>query len=521
MERSGLDSMGVNQKQVKKETFMERFVSGMEKVMRFIPSPIKIFLWLFLIISVIACVVSLSGAVFVNPADGSDIFVRNPISKEGLQWFLNSFMGNITGYMTLGPVFVMMLGVGTCEQTGAMGTLMRTVTNSVSDKLVPLTICLIGVMGNAMGNSSIFVLTPLAGFAYLALGRSPLWGMVTAYVANISGLSANFVLAEADVIVTGITNMALESANIDIQLDVASNWYFMSVSAVVMTLTSYFISEKVINKAFAPPSPELIKEIGADTTVVTPEQRKGLIRGLIAVVVYILLFVAGAMTGVLTDEEGTISPILNNLPVVFSFGFILMAVIYGTTVGKISEIDDVIKMMMKSIQRLSRYLVLIVFISQFTALLSWTKLTSALAASGSAFLQSANVSPLALLLIFILLCCLVNIVITSTNAMYNIFAPVAVPILTHMGWHPALVQAAFRIADSCTNIMSPVSSFLYMMLDLGRETFLADEKDCSVAKWMSCLIPASLIMSVVWVVLLLVWILLDLPLGPGGAVYVG
>ncbi len=511
--------MGTSSSEHGKLSLMDRFINGMERAMRFIPSPVKIFLWLILFISLLALIISLTAGTITNPADGSEITIQNPISKEGVQWLLNSFISNITGYMAFGTVLVMMLGVGTCEQSGMMGTLMRTVTHSATDKLIPLVICLIGVMGNAMGNSSIFVLTPLAGFAYLAIGRSPLWGMVTAYIANISGMSANFIFSETDVLSTGITNSVLESAGIAVELQVTSNWYFMSASAVVMTLTSYFISERVINKAFAPPSETLMKEIGADTHAVTAEEKGALKRAGIALLGFIAVILVGIFTGVLQDEEGSIAPFLENLPVVFFFAFLLLAVVYGRSVNKITSINDVVKMMMVSVQKMSRYIVLVVVISQFTALLNWTQLTRALAAVGAEFLEKSNMSGVGIILLFILLCCVVNLFITSMSAMYNIFAPVAVPIFTHLGYHPALTQAAFRIADSCTNVMSPVSPFLYMMLDMARDTFKADEKDCSVAKWMSCLIPASLIMSVVWIALLLIWMALDLPLGPGAPVF--
>lgn len=487
--------------------------------MRFIPSPMKIFLWLIVIISITALLVSQFGGEVINPANGEAIVVRNPISKNGIQWLLSNFIKNITGYMAFGPVLVMMLGVGTCEQSGMMGALMHKMTNSVSDRFVPLMICFIGVMGNAAGNSSIFVLTPLAGFAYLAIGKSPLLGMITCYISNISGMSANLILTETDVLSTGITNSILASAGIGIELDATCNWYFMMASAVVMTITCYLISEKMLSKFFAPPSEELIREVGAGATKVTEEQSSGLKKAGLVLLGYLALILAGVFTGVLRDAEGTIAPVLDNLPVLFFFGFILLATVYGRSVQTIKGVNDIVKMMKTAVQKMSSYIVLVVVISQFTALLSWTQLTKVMAAVGANFLEATNMTGVGIILLFMLLCCIVNLFITSMSAMYNIFGPVVVPIFTQLGWHPALTQAAFRIADSCTNVMSPLSAFFYMILDIGRDTFRADESECSVAKWMSCLIPASLIMSIVWVALLLIWIALDLPLGPGAGIY--
>ena len=496
-----------------------RFINGMERAMRFIPSPINIFLWAILFISVIAMLINQFGGEIINSSTGEQIVVNNPISKEGIQWFLNNFVNNITSFRAFGPVLVMMLAVGTCEQCGFMGVLIKKVTQSVPPKLVPLTICFIGVIGNALGDSAIFVLTPLAGFAYLAIGRSPLLGMMTAYVANVNGMSANFILANTDVLTTEITNSALSAADMDLQLNVTCNWYFFTTSAVVLTIMMYLISEKIFAKVFDKPSQNLIQELGISVEKISPNENAGLKKAGVAFLFFAAIIVLGAVTGVLLDSEGTISPILNNLPVIFFFLILVLTMVYGRAVGNISSLDDVVKMMKTAVSKISSYIILVIVLSQFIALFSWTQLANALTVCGASFLTSINMTGIGLILIFMLVVSFVNLFMNSMSAMYSIFAPVAVPIFSHLGWNPALTQAAFRVADSASNVMSPVSVYLYMTLDIARDTFRADEQDCSVGKWLSCLIPASLITIFVWVSLLLIWVALDIPLGPGVGVY--
>lgn len=100
---------------------------------------------------------------------------------------------------------------------------------------------------------------------------------------------------------------------------------------------------------------------------------------------------------------------------------------------------------------------------------------------------------------------------------YMAFGPIIVPIFVRLGWTPALAQAAFRVSDSATNCMSPISPFLFMMIDIAKDTFKC--KDTSTSKWLSLLVPSCLIMLAVWTALLVLWILLDLPLGPGAAIH--
>lgn len=129
-----------------------------------------------------------------------------------------------------------------------------------------------------------------------------------------------------------------------------------------------------------------------------------------------------------------------------------------------------------------------------------------------------HLTGLPLIIIFMVIMMVINIFSTAATAKWNIFAPVVVPIFAKLGWSPALSQIAFRIADSATNCASPFSPFLFMLVDTCRDTFKI--KESSVNKWLTCLIPASLLLFVTWTLLLVVWVLLDLPLGPGSYIYI-
>ena len=145
----------------------------------------------------------------------------------------------------------------------------------------------------------------------------------------------------------------------------------------------------------------------------------------------------------------------------FFLAFILLAVVYGKAAGTITRFSDVEKMACRSVEKVSGYIVLAIVIGQFVALLGWTQLTKALAVAAVGWLQNAGASGLGLLLLFMLLVVVVDVFMSATGSKWSVFAPFAVPIFMQMGWHPALIQTAFRVADSATNIASPISPCLF------------------------------------------------------------
>ena len=493
---------------------MQKFIDMVERGTKFIPSPIKMFLYLILFVIVLSTALHYGGVMLKDPMTGDAAQAMNMLSKESLQWFLSNMITNYTGYMAFGPVIVMMLTVGICEESGVMEMMMRKATSSVPEKMVPLLICFIGVMSNIADNTSIFVITPLAGFAYLGIGRNPIVGMMTAYLANTSGMAANLLLSNADVLCTGVTNSVLQQMNMD-EIPITSNWYFMAVSCIVMTFCCYLITTRILE-------PALIGSEFGDASIVetkgeiTPEENRALRNATIAFVLAILLVVAGVWSGVLTDDTGVQFIWKNLVPVCF-FLFLTFGVTYGVCIGNIQKIDDIRTMAVKATTRMAGYMVLVFIMSQFTAILSYSNLTKLLAIAGSDFLIRVKFTGIGLIVVFMLICATVNILMTSQVAKWSIFSPIIVPIFARLGWSPALAQAAFRVSDSATNCMSPISPFLFMMIDIARDTFKC--KDTSTSKWLSLLVPSCLVMFLVWTLLLVAWILLDLPLGPGAAIH--
>jgi aminobenzoyl-glutamate transport protein len=105
----------------------------------------------------------------------------------------------------------------------------------------------------------------------------------------------------------------------------------------------------------------------------------------------------------------------------------------------------------------------------------------------------------------------------SASAKWAIMAPVFVPMFMLLDYHPALTQAAFRIGDSVTNPITPMMSYFALIVAFAQKY---DEK-YGIGTIISTMIPYTVVFLFFWTILLIIWMLLGLPLGPDGPLYLG
>jgi aminobenzoyl-glutamate transport protein len=107
-----------------------------------------------------------------------------------------------------------------------------------------------------------------------------------------------------------------------------------------------------------------------------------------------------------------------------------------------------------------------------------------------------------------------NVFITSGFTKWLILAPIFVPLFYQLDVSPATAQMAYRIGDSTTNIISPVSAYLPFLLGL-LEKYRAEGQDVGIGSAMALMVPYSLTLSVIWIAYLGLWLLLGFDPGPG------
>jgi aminobenzoyl-glutamate transport protein len=200
------------------------------------------------------------------------------------------------------------------------------------------------------------------------------------------------------------------------------------------------------------------------------------------------------------------------VPILFVW-FFLVALAYGITAKTIQNSDDVIRHMTESMKGFAGFIVLCFFAAQFVEYFSYTNLGLLLAVEGADYLQTSGFTGIPLIVAFIVLVCSINFLIGSASAKWALLAPIFVPMFMKLNFSPFLTQAAYRVADSVTNCVSPLEPFMPFIIICAQRY----DKKAGLGTVISIMIPYAIFFLISWTLLLLALYALSLPLGPGAA----
>ena len=240
----------------------------------------------------------------------------------------------------------------------------------------------------------------------------------------------------------------------------------------------------------------------------------------IAVFVFTVIILLGIIpeNGYLRNPEtGGIlrSPFLTGIIAFLFLGSFVMSVSYGIGAGTYRNDKDVVKGMCKAMETLAMYLVIVFFASQFISYFKWTNLGIIFAIEGANFLKSVGLGAIPLMVSFILFSALINLIMGSASAKWALIAPVFIPMFMLLGYTPELVQTAYRIGDSATNIISPMMSYFALIIAFMEKY----DKKAGIGTVIATMLPYTIVFLIVWTILLSVWIILGLPVGPNAGLY--
>ncbi|MEX1311404.1 MAG: AbgT family transporter [Candidatus Sulfomarinibacteraceae bacterium] len=492
---------------------MPRGLAMVERTGNALPHPATLFLLMALAVIVISGVAAWAGVSAVNPATGEAIEVVSLLSIAGLHRILEEMVVNFTGFAPLGTVFVAMLGIGIAESSGFIGAALRLLVLSAPKRLLTFVVVFAGVLSNTASEVGYVLLVPLAGTLFLAVRRHPLAGMAAAFAGVSGGYSANLLLGTVDPLLAGLSQEAARIVDPAYIVNPACNFYFMAVSTVLIAGAGTVVTEKLVE-------PRLGRYQGSEETgqvgSLTAEERRGLRFAAIAGLLFTVVLLAGTVpsNGFLRDATtGDLlhSPFLNGVVALIFLGAVALGVAYGVGAGTIRSDGDVVKGMGRSIETLGVYTVLVFFAAQFVAYFGWTNLGLITAVKGAEILGALDLGPLPLMLAFVVLSAVINLVMGSASAKWAIMAPVFIPMFMLLGTSPELVQVAYRIGDSTTNVISPMMSYFALIVAF----FERYDKNAGIGTVIATMLPYTMVFMIGWMVLMGAWIALGLPIGPG------
>ena len=507
---------------VPKDSFMNRFLGAIERAGNILPHPATLFVILAVLIIILSAVTAWMGVSVVHPGTKEVVRAESLLTLAGLHRILTSLVTNFTGFAPLGTVLVAMLGIAVAEGSGLISAALRAVVLSAPRRLLTMVVVFAGVLSHMASDVGYVLVIPLGAMievpsAALALGRHPLAGLAAAFAGVSGGFCANFLLGPTDPLLAGITQEAARILDKPYVVTAAANYYFAAASAFLIVLAGTFITERVVvprlGEYRGDEKPEELKELSA-------AEKRGLRCALAMALVLIGIILWGLVPadGFLRDlKTGGVlnSPFLRGIVAIIFFGGTFVGLAYGIGAGTIRSDSDVMKAMEKAMATMALYLVLAFFASQFVAFFNWTHLGVITAVKGAELLRSSGIGGVPLIICFIMITVLLDLVLGSASAKWAVMAPVFVPMFMLLGYSPELTQAGYRIGDSVANIITPLMSYFPLVVAFAQRY----DKHAGIGTIMATMLPYSVTFFFLWTLLLIVWYLLGLPLGPGAGIY--
>lgn len=482
-----------------------------------LPHPATLFALLALLVAVASWLCHLLGLQATHPVEQTTISVQSLLGGDGLRWIYRNVTHNFVNFPPLGYVLAVMIGIGVAEGSGLFAILIRALVLNAPRRLITGAIVLAGIISHLASEAGYVILIPLGAMIFHALGRHPMAGLAAAFCGVSGGFGANFLIGSVDPILAGLSTSAAQILRPEMVINPAVNFYFMFASAVLVVILGTWVTEKIVE-------PRLGTYGGAAERIpvdqLTPREERGLRLAGWALLLTVMLLLACVVPagGLLRDPAtGSVlhSPFFDGLITAILVFFFIPGLVYGLAVGTIRNDKDAVKHITHSMSGMAGYIVLVFFAAQFVYFFRYSNLGLILAINGAESLRSIGLTGVPLVVAFVMLSAFINMFMGSASAKWAIMAPVFIPMFMLLGYHPALTQAAFRIGDSVTNLITPMMSYFALIVTFAQKY---DDR-YGIGTIISTMLPYTIIFTLFWTLLLIGWMLGGLPLGPDGPLH--
>ena len=491
------------------------FLGTVERVGNKLPDPAVLFIALLFIVWLLSWLLSYATFSVVDPRSGEALVINNLLSGSALTEFMSVMVTNFSHFHPVGVVLVAMLGIGVAEATGFINTGLRALLNVTSDRFLTPMVIMVGIASHTAADAGYVLVIPLGGVIFYAAGRHPLAGIAAAFAGVSGGFSASFIPSSIDPLLQGLSQAGARILDPAIELNPLNNYFFTTASSVLIIGIGWYVTSKIIEPRLTSTEIDGDAEDLPEMHDLQDQERKGLRWSLIAMLLGVILLIATALPAgsPWRDTTGNISsfqaPLMRSIVSLIFFLFLIPGVVYGIVAGTVKSSKDIIVGMTKSMHSMSYYLVIMFFIAQFVYAFGQSNLGVLLALQGAAFLKALAMPAAVTIIGIIILTAVVNIFVGSASGKWGLLAPIFIPMLMSLGISPDLTQAAYRVGDSSTNIITPLMPYFPLVVVYCQRYV----KGTGIGTLTALMLPYSMSFLVLWTIFLLIYFAIGLPLG--------
>jgi para-aminobenzoyl-glutamate transporter family len=498
-----------------KPTLLARLLDWIERNGNRLPDPAILFFVLMLLIWIVSAVAAPIPLAEIDPRTGEPLQIQSQLTGPRLAEFLSSMVTVFINFAPLGVVLVAMLGVGVAEHSGYIHVGLRKLLHVTPQRLLTPMLIVVAIVSHSAVDAGYVLVVPLGGVIFYAAGRHPLAGIAAAFAGVSGGFSANFVPSSLDPLLQSFTMTAAQILDPEIRLNPLNNYYFTSISSLLIVGLGWFITDRIVEprlKGVAvdgdPADLPVMEEVSAG------ESRAFWIASCAALLGLVLMAIwASPADSALRDDQGSLSsftaPMMKSIvPLIFLLT-LLPGVVFGYLSGTFASSKDLIQTMAKAMHGMAYYIVMAFFCALFIDAFGKSNLGALMAIKGAGFLQQLALPGGVTILGIILLTGFVNLFVGSASAKWALISPIFVPMLMELGISPDLTQAAYRVGDSSTNIITPLMPYFPLVVVFCQRYV----KATGIGTVVSMMLPFSIAFLVLWSLFLLVYWAAGVPLG--------
>jgi aminobenzoyl-glutamate transport protein len=499
---------------------------------------------------------------------GEALQPRSLLTADGIYWMLSSALRNFAQMPALPLIFTAMLGIGLAEKFGFFSALMRSLAMLTPRRLLTPAVVMLGATSSVASDAGYIILPPLAAALYLAMGRHPVAGMAAAFAGVAGGFGAGFFPNGSDGVLAGFAQDAARVMDPAYTVSILHNYFFKVVSVFAVAAAGWAVTDLIIEPRLNRQHPG-DKAAGSDTTAsqmaLTPLERRGLRWALFSMTAGLVVLAASILvpgmplhgdgqptlangrvltqTSVTTLPAGEAAPagavVLAKEPMtvvaqgaprlsetpgprwshvivpVIVILFLLPGLTYGAVTGAMRTQQDLAEALNHGVRSIVPVLVMLFFLAQFVAYMGYSGLDRMLSYAGGSLLFNADLPIPLLVVAFVLVVVMGDFAMSGMLSKFGVLAPIFIPMFMLVGMSPELTTAAYRIGDSVVNIITPLNSYLLIILAV----FQKYRPKAGLGTLIALMVPYSLVIGLVWTALLLGWVLSGAALGPESPLY--
>lgn len=459
-----------------------------------------------------------------NTLETTMVAVENLFSLRGLKYIFSNTVSNFASFTPLSMLLITLLGIGIMDNTGFLDTLFYVLTHKLRKNVVTFILVFICILSSIGGDLSYIVLIPIAALLFKYGKRNPQAGIITAFVAISCGIGINVFINSIDSSLLTYTTSAANLLKEGYTINTTSFLLIMAIATIALS----FIITNITEKNIIPRLGKYEIEEENEEKYVSKKELKSLYISLIIGGIYLLIFIYNIIPGL--PFSGNLLDYTQKLYIDKLFGynsffnsgfvfvitmlFFILGLVYGILTKKIKNQRDVCDDLSHSLDAMGKVLVLIFFASTFISILKYSNIGVLFTSWLANIISTTKFTGLPLVLLIFILFAISTFLLPSSIHRWSILSPVAVPVLMNSGISSEFTQVIFRAAESVTYCLTPVMAYFVIYLAY-MELYNQDKRGIGLFSSLKYMIPYALGTLCMWLIIIILWYLVGIPLGIG------